>query len=168
MALLAGSFGVGYAQAQRTSSSSPLYAGSRYQSASVYRIAEPGDIVTTVNVWGALRNPGLYEITEGTRLSTLLSMAGGPAIAERRNRDRRTVMVRLIREGESGAQRTAVFESIMENEILVSDEDPVLQEGDVLAVEILVEQRFSWRDVFPIVAAVASVALAVERVSVSR
>ena len=156
--LLGGFLGTGRAQTQFT----PSLARS-YQAASVYRFAEPGDIISKVNVWGAVRNPGLYEVPEGTRLSTLLSLAGGPAITERRNRDRRTITLRLIREGE--ARRGAVFESLMENEILVSDDDPVLQEGDVLAVEILVRQRFSWKDAFPIVAAIASVALAIERVS---
>lgn len=134
----------------------------RYQSAAIYQFADPGDILTTVNVWGAVRYPGLYEVPEGTHLSTLFSLAGGPAIAERRSREQRTIMLRLIRAGE---HRDVVFESVMENEILVADEDPVVREGDVMTVEVVVRQRFSLRDVFPVVAALASATLAIERLS---
>ena len=45
------------------------------------------------------------------------------------------------------------------------DDDPVLADGDVIAIESVVKQGFSWRDLFPVVAAVASVTLAVERLS---
>ena len=134
----------------------------QYQSASVYRFAETGDLTITVNVWGAVRNPGLYEVPEGTHLSTLFSLAGGPATAERTTRQRLTTTLKLMREED---REKAVFESVMENEILVLDEDPVLQEGDVMTVEVLVQQRFSLRDVFPIVAAIASLTLAVDRVT---
>ena len=51
----------------------------------------------------------------------------------------------------------------MENQIVVTTEDPVLQSGNVRSVESVVRQGFSWRDVFPIVAAVVSVTLMVER-----
>ena len=67
-----------------------------------------------------------------------------------------------MREGE---RENAVFESVMENEILILDDDPILQEGDVMTVEVLVQQRFSLRDVFPIVAAIASLTLAIDRVT---
>ena len=156
--LLAGSFSVSHAQVQFT----PDVRQTRsYQSASVYRFAEPGDIITTVNVWGAVRNPGLYEVPEGTHLSTLFSLAGGPATAERSNRERRTITLQLMR----GGSRDVVFESVMEDEILATDEDPVLQEGDIVTVEVVVRQRFSWRDALTIVAAVASVSVAVDRLT---
>ena len=147
-------------RAQLTSGLEQTYR--QYQPASVYRFAETGDITITVNVWGAVQKPGLYEVPKGTRLSKLFSLAGGPAIAERRSRERHTTTLRLVREAE---HHGVVFESIMENEILVSNEDPILEEGDVMTVEVLVRQRFSLRDVFPIVAAIGSVALAIERLS---
>ena len=136
-------------------------ARAQYQSASVYRFAETGDLTVTVNVWGAVRNPGLYEIPEGTHLSTLFSLAGGPAIAERTNRERLTTTLKLIRDGN---RENVVFESVMEDEILVLDEDPILREGDVMTAEVLIQQRFSIRDIFPIVAAIASLTLAIDRV----
>ena len=150
---------VGTADAQSISD----FERSRYSPAAYYNYAEPGDVTIMVNVWGTVRNPGLYEIPRDTRVSTLLSVAGGPIVSQRENRMDRTIQIRLFRE--SGTSRATVFESTMANEVLAADEDPVLQEGDVLTVETVVTRRFSWRDVFPIVAAVASVALAVERIT---
>lgn len=131
---------------------------SRYSAASVYRYAEPGDVPMLVNLWGTVRNPGLYEVPQGSRLSHLLSVAGGPIVGLRDQRSDQTIRVRLFR-GEGGRQRLA-FESVMENEIITAEEDPILQEGDVLTVETEVKQRFSWRDVFPIVSAVTSIGVA--------
>ena len=58
-----------------------------------------------------------------------------------------------------------VGETIMEDNVTVLSGDAELVAGDVLTVESTIKRRFSWRDVFPIVAAVASVTLALERVS---
>lgn len=50
---------------------------SRYRSAAYYSYAEPDEVTIEVPVWGSVRNPGLYEIPTGTRLSELFSLAGG-------------------------------------------------------------------------------------------
>ncbi len=136
---------------------------SLYSPASYYNYAEPGDITMLVNVWGTVRNPGLYEVSQGTRLSTLFSVAGGPAISERLRRNSRTITVRLARL--QGGRRQVVFRETMEDEIFASEDDPVLEDGDVLTVETIARQRFAWRDAVTIVNAVALVALAVERFS---
>ncbi len=134
---------------------------SRSSVAAYYNFAESGDVTIIVNVWGTVRFPGLYEIPKGTKLNTLFSLAGGPDIRERPRRNQRTIVATLSR-GEAGQ---VVVETIMENDVTVLTADPELQQGDVLTVESTIRQRFSWRDAFPIVAAVASVALAVERIS---
>lgn len=136
---------------------------SRYSPAAYYHYAEPGDVTILVNVWGTVRNPGLYEVPRGTTLSTLFSVAGGPSVAQRTQRQTRTIEVRLVRN--DGGVRRPVFESVMENDIAVASEDPVLQEGDVLTVETVLRQGFSWRDIFPVVGAAASMALIIERLT---
>lgn len=136
---------------------------SRYSPAAFYNYSEPGDITILVNVWGTVRNPGLYEVPRGTTLSTLFSVAGGPSVAQRTTRQTRTIQVRLIR-SENG-QRAPVFESVMENDIVVSQEDPVLHEGDVLTVETVTRQGFGWRDLATIVGSGASLALILERLT---
>lgn len=132
---------------------------SRFSPAAYYNYAEAGDVTILANVWGTVRNPGLYKIPQGTHLSTLLSVAGGPAADVRNERNDQTISLRLYRN--EGGVRRVVFEDVMTNEIFASSEDPVLQEGDILAVETIVKQRFNWRDVLPFISASASVGLAI-------
>ena len=136
---------------------------SRYSPASYYNYSEAADVTVLVNVWGTVRNPGLYEIPQGTTLSHLLSLAGGPIVSPRQNRQTRTIQVRLFRP--DGVGRRVVFESEMENEVIAANEDPTVLEGDVITVETVVRQRFSLRDIFPIIAAVGTVAIAIERIA---
>ncbi|MCB0720455.1 MAG: SLBB domain-containing protein [Bacteroidetes bacterium] len=132
---------------------------SRYSPAAYYNYGEQGDITVIVNVWGTVRNPGLYEVTKGTTLSTLFSLAGGPLVGTRYKSTTRRVTLKLTR----GEERIVDF--TMENQVLALEMDPVLEMGDVLTVETVERRGFSWRDVFPVVAAVASVALAAERLA---
>lgn len=124
-----------------------------------YLFAESGDITVQVSVWGTVANPGLYELREGTHLSTLLSLAGGPRLPEISRRRAYTLRVRLIRDGQT------VLERLMQDQLIVGEEDPALRDGDVLTVEALVEERdrFTWRDVFPIISTAASLVLILER-----
>ena len=133
---------------------------SRYSPAAYYNYGEPGDLTILVSVWGTVRNPGLYEVPIETTLTTLFSLAGGPQATVRLKQNKRWINARLTR----GRAQETVFETSMENQILSLQEDPVLESGDVLTVETVERAGISWRDVFPVIAAVASVALAVERV----
>ncbi len=132
---------------------------SRYSAASYYNYAEPGDVTILVNVWGTVRNPGLYEVPQGTAMSTLLSVAGGPAIQPRNPRQERSIIVSLTRV-ENG-EANVILETTMEDQILAAPEDPVLMEGDVLAVDTVTRVRFNWRDVFPVISSISSVAVAI-------
>lgn len=44
----------------------------------IIRIAEPGELADSVNVWGDIRNPGRYLIPRGTTVPQMLSLARGP------------------------------------------------------------------------------------------
>lgn len=44
----------------------------------VVRIAEPGQIVDTLNLWGDVRAPGRYIVPRGTKVADLISYARGP------------------------------------------------------------------------------------------
>jgi len=102
-------------------------------------------------------------VPKGTKLSELFSLAGGPQVGERFSREKRTIDVKVVRA--VGAARNVAYETSMENQIVITSEDPVLQSGDVLSVESVLRKGITWRDVFPVVAAVASVALAIERIT---
>jgi hypothetical protein len=134
---------------------------SRFNTAAYYNYAETGDVTVRVHVWGGVRNPGLYEIPQGTRMSTLFSLAGGPAFLERREKDTRTLYIRLSRQ--QGTQREVAYEATMQNQLIVTAEDPVLLEGDVLTAEAVLKQGFTWRDIIPVVNTIALIALAIER-----
>ena len=131
--------------------------------ASNYNFSEPADVTIYVSVWGTVRSPGLYEIPEQTRLSRLWSLSGGPIVGPRQRRQDRTIRVRLFREGTSG--RELIFEAEMQNEVIPMEDDPVLQEGDVLAVETLERHRFGWRDAISIVSAAGTLTLLTLRIT---
>lgn len=46
----------------------------------IVRIAEPGQLADTVNVWGDINNPGRYMVPRGTRVHEMISYARGPSI----------------------------------------------------------------------------------------
>lgn len=48
------------------------------QAERIVRIAEPGQIADTVNVWGDINSPGRYLIPRGTQLPELISYSYGP------------------------------------------------------------------------------------------
>jgi hypothetical protein len=58
-----------------------------------------------------------------------------------------------------------IYEQQAKNGIDATGRDIQVMNGDVLGVEAVVKQGLSWRDMFSVVAAFASVALAVERLA---
>lgn len=118
---------------------------SRAATISFYKYADPSDITIEVKVWGVARNPGLYEVPQGTRLSVLLSLAGGPSGGVRARENRYTSVVRLFRQQPDGSQ-ILVLDRTLENEMFITDEDPVVMHGDMLVMEEISKRRFDWRD----------------------
>ena len=127
-----------------------------------FSYARSGELVVFVSVWGAVRTPGLYEVPEGTRLSTLLSYAGGPPITTLGEQENQTYTLRIYR-GEQG-EKDLVYETVMENVITALEGDPVLQSGDLFTAEVRVKQRFNWRTVLNVASSFASITLLVLRI----
>lgn len=122
----------------------------------------PGEATMQIYVWGTVRAPGLYVVSEATDLGELLALAGGPQLASIRNNDRREVTVRLFHmEGEI---RTMGYETSLEEMIAEPGAYPALRDGDIIEVATHEIQGFSWRDILTIAGGVAAVALAVERI----
>ena len=133
-------------------------------SGAYYRFADPTDITIDLKVWGAVSNPGLYEVRQGMRLSTLLSLAGGPQGVSSDTRTRRMLTIRVWRPQPNGGPYQAIFEIKMENEILVLNDDPVLLSGDVIVADELVRQRFNWRDGLAILTSVGTFILIFDQI----
>jgi hypothetical protein len=129
--------------------------------AAYYYYARTGDVTQLVYVWGGVAFPGLYEVPADTRLTAVLSLAGGPRFEERPRRSKRTVRVRVLRN--QGGTQALIYRGVMQNEMVVPDPDPALRDGDTIVVESETRERFTFRDVFPVIAAIASVTIAIER-----
>ena len=134
----------------------------RASTAAFYYHAEEGDLTLLVNVWGSVRFPGRYEIREGTTLAELFSLAGGPMLSPRSENDTPIFEVSLSRL--TGTTRQLSFDETSEDMREVLSE-MVLQEGDVLMVETYIDEGFRWTDVFPLLSALATVALIIERLA---
>ncbi len=156
--------GASSTQAQALANLSEVYSGNT----AFYRHVERGDITVEVNVWGAVRNPGLYEVPQNTPLNKLLTLSGGPPIGVTTvggpSQVQRTLHLRLLRTG-NGALHV-VFDAEMKDGIFLSEQNPVVEHGDYLVVEVTERQRqrFTWRDALQVSTAVAAFALATERI----
>jgi len=136
---------------------------SRLSPAAAYNFTDPGDITIKVHAWGALRFAGLYEIPRGTKLSELISLAGGPQFGVRTRRTKRRIDLKLTRLQEG--MRMVVWSVSMENEITITDDDPELMDGDILSMEGVQRAQFSVRDLFPIIGAAASLTIVIDRLT---
>ncbi len=137
----------------------------RSNTAAYYKFADPTDITIDLKVWGAVGNPGLYEVRQGMRLSTLLSLTGGPQGVASNTRTRRILTIRLWRLQPNGGPYQAIFEIQMENEILVLNDDPVLLSGDVIVADEMVRQLFNWRDALSIATTLGTLVLIIDNLT---
>lgn len=127
---------------------------------------QPGAATVQVQVLGTVQSPGLYELSEGTDLGTLLALTGGPSLNPREPSQRRTVTIRLYRAGGAGGPNLA-YEATLDEAIGDGSQGayPPLQDGDVLSVEVVERVRFNWRDIFTVLSAVAAVVYAIDRIA---
>lgn len=125
----------------------------------VYRYARPGEATVRVNVWGAVRQSGLYEVPLDMDLLGLLSVAGGPNVVEERRRERRIVVLQLSRS--TGGSYDLIFEAPLNDVSAERRALPAIQNGDILTVKTVVRDRFGWRDALAITSAAGTVAVVV-------
>jgi hypothetical protein len=135
--------------------------GAVQTNAAYFLYARPGALTHKVYVLGDVRT-GIYEVGHGTTLAELFTLASGSTIQERTQYDRSTITVRLYRPSETGRQ--LVQETELEDLLTQQRYNLELQDGDVLAVETLRRQRFSWRDGLSIATGLAAVSLAIDRI----
>ena len=128
-----------------------------------------GDVVVVetlyergVYVWGAVREPGYFEVGPEVDPVRLLALAGGPqgdgARAETVATD---ATVALIRPGQG-----VVYQASLEDFVIGTDV-PALVDGDALQVEVVQRNRLTFRDGLSIVGSVAAIASGVIAVVVT-
>ena len=136
-------------------------AESMASNAEAYYYVRPGTASVRVQVLGAVRSPGLYEVSEGTGLGPLLALAGGPTLGTMPADTRTVVTIRLHRPRGGSTER--VYEGSFEPTAGVVL--PTLQDGDVVVTEARSRRTISWRDAIQVISAVGVVALAIDRLS---
>jgi hypothetical protein len=122
----------------------------------------PGAATVRVEVLGAVRQTGLYEVGEGTDLGRLYALTGGILRLPDREGVEADAVLRLYRPDGSG-RRLVHVDSLEYG--TVRPPYPALADGDVVAVEVVTRRRFGWRDALQVVSAVGVVVLAVERLT---
>ena len=125
-----------------------------------YQFHQPGEATIQIQVEGAVRNPGLYEVSVQTDLSRLLALTGGANYDVRQSSERQRVEVRLFRPSE-GVVYATTSDAIAAN----PGSYPALREGDSVIVDVIRKRKFGWQEGGIIVGAVTAVALLINAVA---
>ena len=111
-------------------------------------------------VWGAVRTPGYYEVGPEVTAVRLLALAGGPqADGARAEAVAQDGTVAIFRPGAG-----VIYESSVEA-FVTGEGVPTMRDGDALQVEVILRNRFTFRDGLTLVGSVAAVVLAVFQIS---
>jgi hypothetical protein len=123
--------------------------------------AQPGQATVQVLVWG--RQSGVYEVPDSTDLDMLLTLAGGPELGPRSEREKPTkVTVRLYRPKQD--RQDPMFEAPLDRMLTGEAAYPTLENGDIVVVETVRPSRFTWRDGLSLLTTAASLALLTLRI----
>jgi hypothetical protein len=159
--LLVGSMGDGHQSAR---AQSPLSQETVTRDDYVNRYARPGRATQTIYVWGAVSQPGIWEVEKGTGLVELFSVVRPTGFGTESPRTQREVVVR-IRRSSNGRSRVAHEFELQELLERSPDERPALEAGDILEVRTIEERSFSFRTFSTIVGTLSSVTLLIIRFS---
>jgi hypothetical protein len=108
-----------------------LYAGGQenesFQSASHYvHLGEGDELLMNVQIWGQVKNPGLYSLPENSDIAILLSLAGGPT----ENAD--LSAVKVIRKG---VEKDSLFKINLKRCLLGGEKSKtIMKPGDIIEV----------------------------------
>lgn len=128
-----------------------------------YYYVRPATPTIQVQVMGAVRSPGLYEVSDGTSVNQLLALTGGPSTGTRTNRQVIETILRVYRPSQKGPD--PLFEERLSYAVSHPSTYPVLEHGDIITMEVIERERFSWRDFSRVISSVGILTLAIERLS---
>ncbi|MEX1137671.1 MAG: hypothetical protein WEB89_12270 [Balneolales bacterium] len=136
----------------------------------IVRIAEPGELSDTLNVWGDINNPGRYLVPRGMSLTSVISYSRGPSryITGETTTDwskvRLEVSVSHTNE-DTGNDEITNFQYRYNEPIPEGMRDFKLHNNDVIAIQVRRRPSFAdyVRVIAPVVSTVATSFLIMER-----
>jgi len=124
--------------------------------AGIIRIAEPGQIADTVNVWGDIQNSGRFLIPKGTSLAQLISYAGGPVIFRAGDVliDWSVIKLEIVVSRKGDYSKPNKFSFYYSESVPKNFSDYQLGNDDVIVVQI--KRKRNWRDYLQVIGPIAS------------
>lgn len=136
----------------------------------IVRIAEPGELADTLNVWGDINNPGRYLVPRGMSLTSVVSYARGPAryITGETSMDWSKIRLEVAvshLDKDSGNEEITNFQYRYNEPIPDGMRDYQLHNDDVVAIQVRRRPAFVdyVRVIAPVVSTVATSILIIER-----
>ena len=133
----------------------------------IIKVAEPGQLADTLNLWGDVRNPGRYMVPRRTSIPELISYARGPLSAEAGGRQVRGIEVFILRYSTTEERELINVFRFKPNEPLPSElRNFVLQNNDTITIKVQRRRTFfeSLRNVTPFVTLIITGVLAYDRI----
>ena len=125
--------------------------------------SRPGRPTILVYVWGTSSSPGIWRVEQDVDLIQLLSAAMVPGMGVVEQTKKQTINLRIYRP--TGGRRVEIYESELTKMITEGGGYPSLQDGDILYLETVIKNRFSFQTIFSAVGAAASLTLLVIRLN---
>ena len=127
----------------------------------IVRVAEPGQLADTLNIWGDISSPGRYIIPRGTTLPDLMSYARGPVRVNTGetlldwSELRLTITVSRL---DSSGREVSIRHRYVYNEPMPADiRNFRVRNGDLISVQV--RRKPTWRDYLSVVSPTVSLAL---------
>lgn len=136
----------------------------------IIRVAEPGQLADTLNVWGDVNSPGRYLIPRGTSLPELISYAFGPQTIRSNEAEldwsKMRVEVNISEYNpETGAEEVKNFEYRFDEPLPAGMRTFDLENNQVVAIQVKRRPAFVdyVRVIAPVISSVATGFLIIER-----
>lgn len=149
----------GRAEAQIGNGANQLYYSQQFRLADgIIRIAEPGQLSDTLNVWGDINDPGRYMVPQGTTLPDMISYARGPNQYRTGETtvdwSKLRIEVNVSRERSGGLDKVTSFTYHYDKPLPPGMRDYVLKNNDVIGIQV--KRKPSLADYLGIIAPVIS------------
>ncbi len=134
----------------------------------IIKVAEPGQLADTLNLWGDVRNPGRYMVPQGTSIPELISYARGPIGLDTGERRVKGIEAFVLRYSETeGRELVNVFRFKPDEPLPRELRNFVLQNNDTITIKVQRKRTFfeALRNVTPFLTLIITGVLAYDRIN---